>query len=103
MCLRGYIVFAVLFVLFLSLPSAQSGTGRNKKMAEAEDEFHGATASSSSSSSSIQAKDASLLDASMQQQQSIHTSQHATGRRLSNEQLMSQQGKFDLVMKYCVS
>ena len=103
MCLRGYIVFAVLFVLFLSLPSAQSGTGRNKKMAEAEDEFHGATASSSSSSSSIQAKDASLLDASMQQQQSMHTSQHATGRRLSNEQLMSQQGKFDLEMKYCVS
>ena len=90
-------------MLFLSLPSAQSGTGRNKKMAEAEDEFHGATASSSSSSSSIQAKDASLLDASMQQQQSMHTSQHATGRRLSNEQLMSQQGKFDLVMKYCVS
>ena len=102
MCLRGYIVFAVFFVLFLSLPSAQSGTGRNKKMAEAEDEFDGATASSSSSSS-IQAKDASLLDASMQQQQSMHTSQHVTGRRLSNEQLMSQQGKFDLVMKYCVS
>lgn len=68
-------------------------------MAEMEDEFQGAT---SSSSSSIQAKDASLLDASMHQQQQMHTS-HVSGRRVSNEQIMSQQGKFDLVMKYCVS
>lgn len=95
---RLNIIFAVILLLFLTLPTAQASSGQTNKMTEMEDEFQGAQASSSSS---VHAKDASLLDASIHQQQ-MHAS-HVSGRRVTNEQVMSQQGKFDLVMKYCSS